>query len=130
VGQTVLAARGSWTGSLQGLLPLSEAGRLGGFLNMTAFAPGQLIGDDVAYLHARAERIIGRLPLGLRGDMRLGFALEAGRVAVPYAVQKRNGWLGSAALYLGGETPIGSVYIGLGRGSGGALNAYLFIGTP
>jgi NTE family protein len=130
VGQTVLAARGSWTGSLQGLLPLSEAGRLGGFLNMTAFAPGQLIGDDVAYLHARAERIIGRLPLGLRGDMRLGFALEAGRVAVPYAVQKRNGWLGSAALYLGGETPIGSVYIGVGRGSGGAFNAYLFIGTP
>ncbi len=130
VDQTVLAARLAWTGSTKGSLPLSEAGRLGGFLNLTAFAPGQLIGDDVAYGHVRAERIIGRLPLGLRGDMRLGLALEAGRVGAPYAVQKRNGWLGSAALYLGGETPIGSVYVGLGRGSGGAVNAYLFIGTP
>jgi len=130
LGQTVLAARGAWTGSLAGRLPLSEAGRLGGFLNLTAFAPGQLVGDDVAYANVRTERIIGRLPLGLRGDMRLGLALEAGRVGVPYAVQKRNGWISSAALYLGGETPIGSVYVGLGRGNGGAVNAYLFIGTP
>ena len=82
------------------------------------------------YAHVRAERIIGRLPLGLRGDMRLGLALEVGKVATPYAQQKRNGWLQSTALYLGGETPLGPVYVGLGRGSGGSFNAYLFIGTP
>ena len=126
----VLAARAAWVGSPRGRLPLSEAGRLGGFLNLTGFANGQLVGDDVAYGHVRAERIIGRLPLGLRGDMRLGLALEAGKVADPYAVQKRGGWLNSVALYVGGETPLGPMYLGLGRGSGGSGNAYLFIGTP
>jgi NTE family protein len=126
----VLGSRVTWVGSPRGQLPLSEAGRLGGFLNLTAFASGQLLGDDVAYAHLRAERIIGRLPLGLRGDMRLGLALETGRVANPYARQKRDGWLNSVALYLGGETPLGPVYIGVGRGSGGSTNAYLFIGTP
>ena len=126
----VLAGRASWVGSPRGRLPLSEAGRLGGFLNLTSFATGQLLGDDVAYAHVRAERIIGRAPLGLRGDMRLGLALEAGRVADPYARQKRSGWLNSVALYLGGETPFGPVYVGLGRGSGRTNNAYLFIGTP
>jgi len=130
IDNIVLAGRMSWVGSPRGRLPLSEAGRLGGFLNLTSFASGQLLGDDVAYAHVRAERIIGRAPLGLRGDMRLGFALEAGRVADPYARQKRGGWLNSVALYLGGETPFGPVYVGLGRGSGGTNNAYLFIGTP
>jgi NTE family protein len=67
---------------------------------------------------------------GLRGDMRLGFALEAGKVAQPYTVQRRNGWLHSVAVYLGGETPLGPVYVGVGRGSDGLTNAYLFIGTP
>lgn len=130
LGAYVLGARSSWVGSPRGQLPLSEAGRLGGFLNLTGFATGQLLGDDVAYAHVRAERIIGRLPLGLRGDMRFGLALEAGKVGTPYAKQKRDGWLSSAAVYLGGETPLGPVYVGLGRGSGGSFNAYLFIGTP
>jgi NTE family protein len=126
----VLAGRASWVGGLRGQLPLAEAGRLGGFLNLTGFASGQLIGDDVAYAHIRSERIIGRLPLGLRGDMRFGLALEAGRVGTPYAKQRRDGWLYSGAVYLGGETPLGPVYIGVGRGSGSITNAYLFLGTP
>jgi NTE family protein len=130
LGDTVLAGRAGWVGSPRGALPASEAGRLGGFLNLTAFASGQLVGDEVAYGHLRAERIIGTLPLGLRGDMRLGIALEAGRVGVPYTRQKRDGWLRSLALYLAGETPLGAVYLGVGHGSGGSTNAYLVIGTP
>jgi NTE family protein len=126
----VVAGRASWTASTHGELPLSEAPRLGGFLNLSGFTAGQLIGDNMAYGHVRAERIIGRLPLGLRGDMRMGLALEAGRVGDPYTLQKRDGLLRGVALYLGGETPVGSVYLGLGRASGGAYNAYLFVGTP
>lgn len=129
-GDYVLGARASWTGSPRGELPLHDAARLGGFQNLTAYANGQLIGDDVAYAQLRVERIIGRLPLGLRGDMRLGLALEAGKVADPYTLQQHTGWLPSVAVYLGGETPIGPAYIGLGRGRSGATNAYLFIGTP
>ena len=126
----VLGGRLTWVGSPRGALPSHDAGRLGGFLNLTAYASGQLFGDDVAYAHVRGERIIGRLPLGLRGDMRLGLALESGKVAKPYTQQKSGGWLNSLAVYLGGETPFGPVYLGVGRGSGGSTNAYLFIGTP
>jgi len=126
----VLAARASWVDSPQGQLPFNEAGELGGFLNLSGYAPGQLLGDGVAYAHVRAERIIGILPLGLRGDMRLGLALEAGRVGHPFTVQKRTGWLSSLAVYLGGETPLGPAYVGLGAAGDGSTNVYLFIGTP
>ena len=129
-GDWVLGTRASWTGTTRGQLPLAEAPRLGGFLQLTGYATGQLIGEDIGYGHVRAERVIGQLPLGLRGDMRFGLALEAGRVGRPYTLQKREGTLGGLALYLGGETPLGSVYVGLGRAAGGAFNAYLFLGTP
>ena len=126
----VVAGRASWVGSPRGQLPLNDAAKLGGFLNLTAFASGQLIGDEVTYAHVRAERIIGRPPAGLRGDMRLGIAFETGKVAQPYTVQRSNGWVKSVAVYLGGETPLGPVYVGLGQGSGKLTNVYLFIGTP
>jgi NTE family protein len=126
----VLGTRVSWTGSPRGRLPINDAAKLGGFLNLTGYATGQLLGDDVAYAHLRAERIIGRAPLGLRGDVRLGLAVEAGKLAQPYSLQQRAGWLNSVAVYLGGETPLGPAYIGIGRSSTGSVNAYLVLGAP
>ncbi len=130
LGNWVLGTRASWTDSPRGQLPFTEAATLGGFLNLSGYSNGQFLGDGVAYGHVRAERIVGRAPLGLRGDMRLGLALELARVAQPYARQRRDGPLGSVAVYLGGETPFGPVYLGLGLGDRRAANAYLFLGTP
>jgi NTE family protein len=130
LGDYVLNAKLSYQGSLKGSLPGYDAGSLGGFNNLSGFAPGQLSGDDVRYAGLRVEKIIGRLPLGLRGDMRAGVALETGRIGQPYTETQRTGWLHSASVYLGGETPLGPVYLGYGRSDGGASNFYLFIGTP
>ena len=130
MGDWVLGLRASYEGSTHGLLPEQDAARLGGFLNLSGFAAGQLSGDKVSYAHVRGERIVGRMPLGLRGDMRLGVALEAGRVAVPLGLLNRAGTYNSMLLYAGAETSFGPVYVGLGRSSNGAANAYLFIGTP
>ena len=71
-----------------------------------------------------------RLPLGLRGDMRMGIALEARPVATPFTTQRSSGWLNPVALYLGGETPLGPVCIGLGRGSGRSLNGKRLSDAP
>ena len=126
----VLAGRVSWVGSTRGALPLTDAARLGGLLNLTGYASGQLLGDKVAYGQLRGERIIGRAPLGLRGELRAGLALETARVGRPYTRQVRDGDLHSVAVYLAGETPVGPFFLGLGRGSGGQVNAYLVIGVP
>ena len=129
-GPWVFGARATMTSSPRGSLPFYDAGQLGGFLNLSGYANGQLVGDNVRYAHVRGERIVGRLPLGLRGDMRLGVALEAGRVGTPYTETNRRGWLDSGALYLGGQTPVGLVVLGIGRSSTGSTNAYLQVGTP
>ena len=126
----VLGLRGSYAGSTYGKLVPQEMGRLGGFLNLSGFANDQLMGDRVSYGHVRAERILGRLPLGLIGDMRVGIALEVGKVADPVSEPRRTGLLNSTAIYVRGETPFGPAYIGLGQSSSGPVNAYFFIGTP
>lgn len=129
-GATVFGARALIVGSPLGVAPVVEAPMLGGFLNLSGFARGQLVADGVRYGHIRGERIIGRLPLGLRGDMRLGLALEVARVSDAYTETQRKGLLDSTTVYLGGETPFGPVYLGFGHSTSGNSNAYLFLGTP
>ena len=131
MGQWVVQARASYDGSPTGQLPVYEAATLGGFLNLSAFAKGQLIGDDATYGSLRIERILGTLPLGLRGDMRLGLSLEAGKMGTRYTETRLSGWQDSYGLYIGGETPAGPVFLGVAHSrSSGYSNVYLLIGTP
>jgi len=129
-GEYVLGGVASYTGSPRGRLPFFDAATLGGFLNLSAFAPGQLVGDDTSYAQLRLERIIGVLPIGLRGDIRVGLALEAARRGEAYSETQLTGWVNSASLYLGGETPLGPIYLGYGYSTSGNWNIYLFLGTP
>ena len=129
-GRYVLSSELSYTGSPRGELPIYQAAKLGGFLYMSAFAPGQLIGDDAYYAQLRAERIIGVLPIGIRGDIRVGLALETAKRGLRYTETNLDGWLNSTTIYLGGETPLGPVYLGYGYSTTGTWNVYFFLGTP
>ena len=132
LGKTVITGRASYTGSPQGQLPFYNPGKLGGFGNMSAFARGQVLGDDISYLGIAAEQIIGTFPVGLRGDMRLGFMLEGAHVGTFYTETNLsdNDILNSATLYLGGETPFGPAYLGFGYSTNGVSNLFLNIGIP
>jgi NTE family protein len=130
LGGTVLNGRLRYTASPKGVLPIYDAGALGGFLNLTAFAPNQILGDDIVYGGVHAEQILGRPPLGLRGDLRVGLALEAARVGTRFTESSRSGILDSTALYVGGETPFGPAYLGFGYSTSRVSNLFLFIGTP
>lgn len=130
-GDFVLQGRLSYTGSPVGRLPFYEPAKLGGFLNLGAFAQGQLLGDDAGYAGLRTEYILGTLPLGLRGDMRIGLALEGAHMGARYTETRLAPWQNSFGVYLGGETPIGPVFIGYAYSTtSGYSNAYLLIGTP
>jgi len=129
-GDYILHGRIRGAGSFTGTLPFYNAVALGGFLNLSGFARNQIIGESLAYGNVRLEKIVGRLPAGLRGDMRVGFALEGGRVNGLYTETELNGWQSSVSVYAGGETPVGMVYVGYGYSPNGLNNFYLFVGTP
>lgn len=129
VSDYVFGVRSSYVTSVKGDAPLYDAALLGGFLNMSGYASNQIIGDDAFYGHIRLEKIIGRMPLGLNGDLRLGFGLEAARLEENYLMSKSDDWLDSGVIYLGGETPLGPLYLGYGFSFRGDYNMYLQLGA-
>ena len=129
MGDYVVALRSEYVSSLKGELPFYDAVMLGGFLKMSGYATNQILGDDAVYGHVRAERIIGRMPLGMNGDLRLGFGLEAAKLEANYTLSAGDDWLDSGVLYLGGETPFGPLYLGYGFTFSGDYNLYLQLGA-
>jgi len=125
----VLAGRTAYVRSTHGILPATNAAYLGGFLNLSAFATNQIIADSTLYGHLRGERIIGRMPLGLNGDMRLGIGLEGAKLKDAYTFDDDRDLLRSAVIYLGGETPLGPAYLGLGFTDSGNINLYMQVGA-
>lgn len=126
----VLNARLLYLGSPKGQLPLGDSGSLGGFLQLSGYARDQILAGDIRFASIRGERVIGRMPLGLSGDLRIGLSLEAGRARDRYTETRLDGWQQAAALYLGGETPLGPLYLGYGLAKGGRSSLYLFLGLP
>ena len=129
-GDYIVHGRIRGAGSFTGALPFYDAVALGGFLNLSGFARNQIIGESLTYGSVRLEKIVGRMPAGLRGDMRVGLALEGGKVNGRYTETELDGWQGSVTGYVGGETPVGMVYLGYGYSPNGTSNFYMFIGTP
>jgi NTE family protein len=126
----VLNARLSYTASTHGRLPLADTASLGGFLNLSGYVRNQILAEDVRFASLRAEKIIGRMPLGLRGDLRIGVSLEAGSARNRFTETFGHGWQQAAAVYFGGETPVGPLFLGYGYARGGRSMFYLFIGLP
>jgi NTE family protein len=128
--KTVFTGRISYTGSPRGQLPTYDSASIGGMLNLTAYGQNQIWADNITYAGVRAEQIIGVLPLGLRGDMRIGVALEGAKANQRYTETQASGWLNSLAIYLGGETPFGPIYVGAGYSTSGVSNFFLSLGVP
>jgi NTE family protein len=126
----VLNGRLFYLSSPQGKLPLAEAGALGGFLNLSGFVRDQILAADIRFASIRAEKVIGHMPLGISGDLRVGLSLETGRARDRFTETHLQGWQQAGALYLGGETPLGPVYVAYGYAKGGHNTYYLFLGLP
>jgi len=129
VNKFVFSARAMYVASPGSDLPLYDAVMLGGFLNLSGYASNQILADDAFYTNLRAERIIGHMPLGLNGDLRMGFGLEAAKLQTNYTMPDTDGWLDSGVLYLGGETPLGPLYLGYGFTFSGDYNLYFKLGA-
>ena len=126
----MIGTRLTYVASPRQRLPAFDGASLGGFLNLSAYSANQVAGDSLRYAHVRAERVIGTLPAGLRGDLRIGSAFELGRIGAPFVATRHDGWLKALALYVGGDTPVGPVYLGAAHSLNGVVNVYLFIGAP
>jgi NTE family protein len=130
LGAYVLTGRMAFTRATDGTLPISDSASLGGTNNLSGLASGQIVGSDMRYLGLRSEKIIGRMPLGMGGDLRFGLSYEAGSMQQRYSETQGSGIIHSSGVYLGGETPLRPLYLGLAKASDNDARLFLFLGNP
>lgn len=129
-GRYVINGRFFYMGTLEGNVPLADAGALGGFLNLSGFVRNQIIAGDIRFASIRGERVIGRMPLGMAGDLRAGISLETGKARDRFTETNLDDWKQAGSIYFGGETPLGPLYLAYGYARGGFSSLYLFLGLP
>ena len=102
---------------------------LGGFLGLTAYAPGQLTGNHTGVLTLIYYRRIfgdGREIAGT--PIYIGGTIETGNAWNGSSDISLNDLRWSSSLFIGADTLLGPVYLGGGIGDGGQASAFLNIG--
>ena len=109
-------------------LPVYELLTLGGFLELSGYRTGELVGREMGF-----GRVIYNYRVsapGLLDGAYVGVSLEAGRVGDSVAGFERSSLRRGSALYFAFDSPLGPVYLAYGRGDGKNQAVYFFLGRP
>ena len=111
-----------------GDLPIYEVFSLGGFLQMSGYRTGELLGQEMTF-----GRLIYNYRVsapGLLDGAYVGVSLEGGRIGETVTGANRTALRHGASIYFAFDTPIGPVYLAYGRADGGRQSVYFFVGQP
>ena len=102
---------------------------LGGFHQLSGYQTGQLVGNDALLLRATWYRRVTQTPVLTRGFF-VGATLEAGNVWAQRSAIRIGHLRTGASLFIGADTGIGPLFLGLTYAPQGSAGLALFIGRP
>lgn len=116
--------------ALDGGLPIFDQYSLGGFLQLSAYRPGELVGQAVAFSRISYSRRLGQFSNPFGRNMYAGVSGEFARISDSPEQLRKSETKNSIAAYFGIDTLIGPLYIGYGRARLRNGVFYLFLGQP
>ena len=137
VEATLVQTLGRNTFELHGALKMSDRNSrvvvdqftLGGFQQLSGYRPDQLSGNAVLFGRLNWYTRLTDTPVFARGFF-LGASLEAGNAWENRAELGVRNLRGGGSIYLGADTGIGPMYLGITYAPRGELGIALFIGRP
>jgi len=102
---------------------------LGGFQQMSGYLPGQIEGNYLVFGRLAYYQRLDYTPVLTRG-LFAGGSLEAGNAWESSSEVKANDLRSGMSLFVGADTGIGPLYLGLTWAPRGSAGVYLFIGRP
>jgi NTE family protein len=109
-------------------LPVYELFSLGGFLQLSGYKTGQLVGREMAFGRAIYNYRVSAP--GLFDGAYVGFSIEAGRIGDAVTGSERSSIRRGASLYFAFDSPLGPVYLAYGHGDSNNHAVYFFLGQP
>ncbi len=112
--------------------PLSSFNQysLGGFLQLSAYRPGELLGQSIAFGRLSYTRRLGQFSNPFGRSMYAGISGEFAKISNTPADLWKAETKNSMAAYLGVDTLFGPLYVGYGRARNRPNVFYLFLGQP
>ena len=104
--------------------------QLGGFRRLSGYRTNAFTGPYMAFGSLGFRREIGRLPSILGGGIYLGGTFEAGNTWAQGADVSLSHLRVAGSVFLGGETPLGPIYLAYGLAERGNSALYFLIGVP
>jgi NTE family protein len=134
---TAVRTWGAHTFNLYGLLQVADQGNpagierysLGGFHQLSGYQPGQLSGNDVLFARLTWYRRLSQTPALTRGFF-VGATLEAGNVWAKSSGLRVTGLRTGSSLFIGADTGVGPLFLGITYAPQGGTGLALFIGRP
>lgn len=109
-------------------LPPYETSFLGGFQRLSGYKTNEVFGDE--FLLGRVNYSHQLTSVGFLDGAYAGVSLEAARIGDTAFGPQRNKSRFGLAIYLAMDTPLGPVYLALGRGDHRRHAAYFYLGQP
>ena len=122
----VAVARGGT--SLGSAPPTYEQFELGGLLSLSGYERGQLLGPYYAFGELIYHYRFLRLPRPLGTGLYAGASLEAGNVWEDAGDMDVDGLLYAGSVFIGADTLLGPLYLGLGLTEHGDSSGYISLG--
>jgi NTE family protein len=111
-------------------MPAYESFLLGGPLRLSGFRPNQFAGREYAFGRLMYYNRLFPLPDILGSGLYTGASAEIGKIRDNAAGLSLPDTRYSGSLFIGGDTFVGPVYLGVGLGNDRAASAYLLFGAP
>ena len=109
-------------------LPVYELFTLGGFLELSGYKTGELVGREMSF-----GRLIYNYRVsapGLLDGAYAGASVEAGRIGEAVTGASGSSTHYGGSLYFAVDSPLGPLYLAYGRGDNKHQTVYLFLGRP
>jgi NTE family protein len=111
-------------------LPVFDQFSLGGFLQLSGYRPGELLGDALAFGRLSYYRRWSEAPAAFGRNVYLGVSSELGRVSSSARTLGDANNRTSIGAFAGFDTFLGPFYVGYGKARDRGSVFYFFLGQP
>jgi NTE family protein len=129
-GRHTVSAAYRYGRSFGAALPVFDQFSLGGFLQLSGYRPGELLGNRVTFGRLSYYQ---RLPLTqsvVGSRVFAGVSLETGKINDAFDLASGPKSRSSAGVFVGADTAFGPLYLGYGRSRERGSILYFFLGQP